>query len=520
MQTRKRWDKWIVGYYTIDNFWQIFYDDQIFTGEFPQTYTNTLNKILEEQPKKSTPIVFINNLKRTAVFFEGIELKETKVDSHQEQPMYALYKNAEFRNLDVFCPDAISVAFEDEESPIVKVVNYLQTLGEIPSDVKYTLGHMVKKSIVSGIEDKITEFMKEHHLYFDSIEEYEDMRCGRKSGILWSESFGDIKENITQFDKSSAYSSIMVNDDKFPIGRLRRSEGQFGIVALRETLKNDEWCKIVFEPDAVVPQQIECFRDEDTGLMALEYYDLIDLPVDIVQIAQNNIDKFRFYRSQETGYLCKEFRDRLVEIYLQKQSLPKDDFYRAYAKAKLELVYGKGIQEHYFPSNKELRFYFRRAENFITPQISMHCSAAVRYELRSAYCENNISYMDTDSIHGRQTEQFVKNVEKYNREIEEKNEIAGYPGLEIGVFKLEHANSSELVLAYKQRVVRCSDEVTFSIAGIPKKYIEDYIKNLTADEKMKFFYDGKLYETPVMVFKFEKDAVYYNRTTLKNVILE
>lgn len=515
-QSKKLFTDWLVCFYTRCNKWQIFWQDQIFTGKGTETYKNQIYNIIRSYDKKTTPILFMNNLQSTKKIFDNFE--ECGQKDHVYIGRHAIWGRtkvdkitAECRNLDTFCPDAVSQQMEKSNSPIVDAVNFLMTLSSVPSEIRYSLGYMIKKSVVTGIEDVIKEkYDTKKSSWISSIDVYNDLCCGCKSGVLWSKNFDTLNHNITQYDKSSAYSSVMVNDNKFPVGKITYVSGMPAIRSLESLLKRDQWLKIVFDEDADLPMAFDCFRDVDDNRVAMEYWDIKDCPYDLVEICKKNIKKIKVYHSSETDYLCREYRDKIVEIYTEKQQLSKGDFYRDYAKAKLELLYGKGIQKKTFINDRAMRSHFYKPENYINPAMAMHCSAAVRYELRRALMENNLTYCDTDSIHGVDSKQFRDNVKKYNEEIMEKNARAGYPELKIGVFELEYANSDELVLNKKQRVVFTKDgETVLSIAGVPRQYVERDIKGLSKDQIIQHFITGGLYRTIIRLWDFDENGYFY-----------
>lgn len=517
-QKRKIFTDWIVGVYSLNNDWEIFWQDQIFSGHRTETYKNQLYNIIRSYDKKTTPIIFMNYLQKTKDIFNDFtecgEKNSTHVGRHTTWGRAVVDKHtAEIRNLDDFCPDAISQRLTESTHPIVDAVNFLMTLSSVPSEIMYSLGHMVKKSVADGIEYIIKEQYNTKKSSIMSVKTFYDMLCGCKSGIIWAENFNTLNHNITQYDKSSAYSSVMVNDNKFPIGKITQSYGDYALLNLKTAIKHDKWVKVVFDKDAVLPKHLDFFKDLDDDRVAMEYWDIKDCTYDLVEICKKNKGKFIVYRTSETGYLCKEYRDKIVEIYTQKQQLSKGDFYRDYAKAKLELIYGKGLQERTFNSDREVMSYLYRPENYINPAMSMHCCAAVRYELRRALMENNITYCDTDSIHGIDSKKFNDNVKKYNQEIIEKNAKAGYKGLKIGVFELEYANSDEIVLKKKQRVIFTKDgEFITAIAGIPKKYIYNEIENMTKDEIIEHIMSGGIDRTVIRKYMFVPSMGFGFRT--------
>ena len=517
-QKRKIFTDWIVGVYSLNNDWEIFWQDQIFSGHGTETYKNQLYTIIRSYDKKTTPIIFMNYLQRTKDIFNDFtecgEKNSTHVGRHTTWGRAVVDKHtAEIRNLDDFCPDAISQRLTESTNPIVDAVNFLMTLSAVPSEIMYSLGHMVKKSVADGIEDIIKEQYNTKKSSIMSVQTFYDMLCGCKSGIIWSKNFYTLNHNVTQYDKSSAYSSVMVNDDHFPIGKITPSYGDYALLNLKTALKHDKWVKVVFDNDAVLPSQFDLFRDLNDKRVAMEYWDIKDCTYDLVEICKKNKGKFVVYRTSETGYLCKAYRDKIVEIYTQKQQLSKGDFYRDYAKAKLELIYGKGLQERTFNADREVMSYLYRTENYINPAMSMHCCAAVRYELRRALMENNITYCDTDSIHGVDSKKFNDNVKKYNQEIIEKNEKAGYKGLKIGVFELEYANSDEIVLNKKQRAIFTKDgDFITAIAGIPKKYIYNEIEKMTKDEIISHIMSDGINRTVIRKYMFVPSMGFGFRT--------
>ena len=152
----------------------------------------------------------------------------------------------------------------------------------------------------------------------------------------------------------------------------------------------------------------------------------------------------------------------------------------------MEFIYGKPIQKRSFKSDAEVvRHYRLRGENYITPQMSNHASAYVRYQIFKAIqaLGEYVYYYDTDGIKVADNDIVWNYFAEENAILFELNKESGYE-TNIGTWKEEEFDEI-LFLRSKMYITRKGEELNYVIAGWIKEsriiteheFLEKGIKN-------------------------------------------
>ncbi len=401
---------------------------------------------------------------------------------NQQETLEYTYGNVVFRNIACFTNGQSEELLMDlyPGMDITKAMEqFVLSLNKDPQKVKYTLGYHVKKMFYEDIKDELWQFKKEHKSYYFDLETYNDMMVANKSGAL-----SDIHiyaESVLAFDKRSAYASVMVNDDKFPIGQTRRINCKNGNMAysyVKQYLRKGEWCKVVV--DHIVPG-FELYYDEEVQKTGLEYYNFIDLQEENkLKEFFENITECRFYKTTETGRLPLVLRQRIIECFDNKESMT--GVAKFFEKTKINIIYGKGIQKYGFTTKQELqRHYKARGENYLNPEQSLHCQAALNYEIHKAIRYNVAVYWDTDGIKVKDTKEAREYFYEQNNIIQHKNAEAGFES-EIGTWKLEEECEEFISFGAKRYIIKTDKKYESTWAGIRKCDQEVMLENLGKDK--------------------------------------
>lgn len=395
------------------------------------------------------------------------------------------YGNTLFRNIACFLSGQSEALLHDmfPDVPItVAMKKFIFAFDKNPEKVEYTLGYMVKKMFYSDIKDALWEEKKKHKAYYYDLDTYDDMMVANKSGAL-----SDVHiyaEDVLCYDKRSAYASVMVNDDKFPIGKERKIEfddPEYAKNMIMRYVKNGTYCKIVLD---YVVDGFEVFYEKEVGKTGIEYDNFLDL------IEDDRFDEFfskinngRLYHCLKTGYLADIFRKSIIDAYNKKESTT--GVTKFFEKTKINILYGKGIQKYSFSDKYEMQKHYRgRGENYLQPEQSLHCQAVLLHEIHNAIRNNVAVYWDTDGIKVKNTPEARRYFEEQNRIIMQKNKAAGFDSI-IGTWKLEAEARRFLAFGCKHYIIETSDgsyDMTWS--GMHKKD-QNRVLSMLGEDKIK-----------------------------------
>lgn len=366
--------------------------------------------------------VFVNNLKvfAQAIYQRYPDAEEAgkKRQGLQETQLQITTPFCIFRSF-----DAIANSTPAQVSKMFRTENRLEAMGLLLDElaagapwckVRWSLAYQSKKAFYKGIRSELWEQAKQHGTLFKSIEHYNDMFAGNKGGLLMLYESEEHRKKLRQvfhgvesWDKRSAYPGIIVSDDMFPIGapvKIVREK----VDCLKMRIQFHEWFKIVIESRGRIPELdlFEGVPEHGVRRYGIEWYDwrvlteCLDVPQARIEAILNG-HNWKLYISPSTGFLPDCLRFKIVENYLEKELYDKTSPRRFFIKTQIDMIIGKGLQYRGFKTAKEVNaHYIGRGENYIQPQHSMHCIAAVRYELMTLIKElgaDAISW-DTDGI--------------------------------------------------------------------------------------------------------------------------
>ena len=361
--------------------------------------------------------------------------------------------------------------------------------------MRWSLASITKKNFFQDIRGELWEAMKEEGIFFHAMLHYRDMFAGSKSGALLrfddpERGFRKILHGVQSFDKKSAYPSVLVNDPYFPLSRpVRVVQGK--AEALRNAMQQKHWFKLVIRTDKDFPE-LRPFRDpDDKELYGVEFYDMMLLKEVLGVPAKRfaeilNGSQWSFYTCKHTGYLSDAFRKRIVSLYIQKNAISdKSNFYRFTLKTQLDIINGKAIQKKPFRTLKEVnKYYTGRGENYLLPQHAMHAISAVRYELMKLVKllgSGCIAY-DTDGIKCTDGSVFAA----MNELIQLRNERAGFPQSDIGLWLHEWSADRFLQLCTKSYMYETEGKLTVKHAGITDADFDRYAETVEGDLMQHF----------------------------------
>lgn len=461
-----------------------------------EVITNNNLKILQSINLSQKTWIYINHLRLvTEMFPGGVAI------SHGDLWLEYKYANITFRSFDAMIANNATSCLKEMYGDIpvcMQMCKYIEELGN-PKKLPMTLAAYSKKMFYEPIKDDLWEETKNNKHYTYDIDTYYDMCAANKSGMKKVVKSAEYYEDVLMYDKKSAYPSVMINDNKFPIGKIKRCVTDCE-TALKRCLAKKEWCKVVF--DGFDEHLGYLFYDEDTDKTALEYWDLWTY-----YIINNNMDYIfeklktsgRVYTVQKTGYLSKVFRDRIMYMYEEKEKC--SGLKRFLVKTMLDMLYGKGLQKYQFKDKWEMQSHYRgRGDNYMCPEFSNHCAARTRYEMLKAVQSTIQAYFDTDGIKCKNTQSAKEYFEKQNEIILEANRASGYD-TNIGTWKYEGTAKKLIVFRTKMYAYETDTEFEFKHAGMQKRDMQEFLDNIQGDKIDYLRLNG---------FDFIQRKYYYN----------
>ena len=435
-------------------------------------------------------IIFQNDLNIVAHMIPDGDIsgKKKSKDGESYEVLSYSFDKVKFKSFTALCPsdqDAKSLmAMYQAKSHTDSMVKHLEYLNRMNGKkgiqgLRSTICGQAVQIFYKDIKADLWQWKKDHKVYINTLEEYNNLHAGCKCGIL-----KDVKEytrfgKTVEFDLSAAYCGAFVQSDKFPIGKPRFTNNPKEFV---DALNNGENAKVIFNKrikevdEATKSLDLDLF-DDFNNVLALEYYDLkllSDLGVNIVSLIKkyrNNVDTFITY--DETGRIHKLVRDKIVELQKRKERYAKGTPARSIVKCQMEFIYGKAIQKRdYWTCDEDVvKNYRNRGENYMLPHMSNHASAYVRYQIFKAIQDlgEDVFYYDTDGIKVSDNDKTWNYFAEENERLLELNMDSGYK-TNIGLWKPEEFDEM-LLLRSKMYVTVSGEDITYTIAGWEKESI-------------------------------------------------
>lgn len=444
---------------------------------------DTINHILYKKNQRTTKakvLIFINDIQKLQIFgkidiYEKDESKKVEVE----------LDHCVFRDAERLSKDGIK--------SLEHMIDIITSYDVEPCKMRLTYASQAKKEFFKPIEKDCWNDIKKHGRFTNDLDTYYGEIAGTTAGFLRLNEYtcGKIIYSVTSFDKSSAYPSKYVQISDFPIGKVYEAKTR-KLEKLSDLIKSGQWFQIVFE-NVELPSNMTYFKSKYYASYGINQYDyalcykvpsLYDTLINCL-----NMFDFKLFFSDESGYLIKPFRDRIVEHYELKESAKTKEEKSKY-KVGIDLLYGKSIQKQFFETDGDVfRYYSHRGENYLLPHWARIVVSSTKLEVFNAWLSDPMAVAaDTDSVKSLEN---VKKLEHMfsvrNAEIMKLNENSGYSGCKIGTWKKEYTASRFLQLTHKQYLYETDDGITYKIAGFPKDDIDSELIKRNISDPFNFF---------------------------------
>lgn len=299
-----------------------------------------------------------------------------------------------------------------------------------------------------------------------------------------------VLRTVKSFDIRSAFNGQFVRANDFPIGAIYKVEPTWDQV--RSLVNENKWFILVMksEQKVPVPSWLDGRFKEDYYEYVVGNYDYLTLRKIGFKLSNFNWKLAAVWTTDKIGYLNKEFRAKIVEVYNEKEKLKAQGKVEESkeVKAITEVLYGKGLQVNSYQDSKAIRtkYMAKHGADYVMPQFSYHALQRTRYELALMLEKTGFEWAvawDTDGI-----KTINANAEQVfsirNQEIKKENSIAGFPNTNIGTWKNEGSFNyfiqfSNKVYAYS-KIEDNEEKLVCKFAGCRKSAIEKLI-NETKD---------------------------------------
>lgn len=443
--------------------------------------------------KQRKTVVWVNSLHINKGFFKGFE--EEYHRTNKEEKLWRLYNDDfELRN---FSTIANSSSLED----IRKSCGFSEKLsgGQVMKEflkirleklkgwgkLNYSFAYCANKIFYEGLNG----LTYSNSNSIPSLDVYRLIQSCCKAGAITyaSEYERKVLNMVKSWDLSSAYPSQFVRQ-KMPIGKFYRHAAT--PTNLKMAMDEDKSFIVVIKVKNKMKQAENiigiCAEEKEDGF----YYTLTDWDVKCFKLLgiqmKGIIADLRICEKKE--YLAKEFRERVVEYYEEKQKTKgvNNTLYFE-KKTTLDAIWGKGLQNINPQSDEDIKKrYWRNPARYLLPQWSLWGAAATRYEMIKAIVGiidisiEDFVACDTDGIKflGDHNEYFKKR----NEEIMAENAAAGFPNCEIGTWKYEGCFENFIQLKKKVYAYSTNGELTCKFAGCSKGAWKEFFKGMEIEE--------------------------------------
>lgn len=385
--------------------------------------------------------------------------------------------------------------------------------------VRYSLAHMTQKEFYKPILGEVRS--ERGCTNWESLDCFENANRGSRAGLYKHFSAGSelcwkMHRNVQSFDKKSAYPSVFVNNDHFPLGRAAQHRTK-KMQWLYRCLERDTWFKIVIRTDFPFRTIFSTWKTTGENSYAFEYYDYkslcyLGLENRFRQWLITHDDEWVIITSEGTGYLSDAFRRRIIELYNMKNAIDdKTDPNRRKYKTMIDMIFGKGIQRRNYTNLSELNdYFFRHSDVVLMPHQSMHAISAVKYELlwlNSFADDGEVIAYDTDGIkyaEGADT----SHIDELNRQIMDQNRRAGFPETDIGLWAHEYTASRFVQFKTKCYAYEAGGKYHWKIAGVHKQELERFLSEIDGDPLDFILQNGAVFTVPSNYIYDPKNKIF------------
>ena len=467
------------------NIWEDTFE--VMNYETGEVNLMSIEQFQEFVKMEKNAIIYQNDLNIVAHIVPGGQPDGKKISKDGKSFEILSYNifNVRFKSFTALCPsdqdaDSMMEMYKSKThtESMVRHLEYLNKMNgkEGIKGISRTISGQAVKIFYKDIKYQLWDWKKKNKVYINTLEEFNDLHSGCKCGLLKDIDEYTHHDKCVEHDLSAAYCGAFIQSDKFPIGKPRFHQNAFKYI---EDLKSGKNAKVIFkhripEIDNVTSKINLDLFDSYNNVLALEYYDvklLNDLGVNIVKLIKQYKDDIKTFISYDkTGRTHKLVCDQIVLLQRKKETYKKGTPERSIVKSQMEYIYGKPIQKRdYWKSDEDvIANYKGRGENYISPQMSNHASAYVRYQIFKAIQSlgDDVYYYDTDGIKVADNEKTWEYFAEQNAQLFELNMDAGYDTT-IGTWKAEEFEEI-LLLRSKMYITRKNNNIDYVIAGFNK----------------------------------------------------
>ena len=469
-----------------------------------------MNRTLSDIAKLTTvddvkTIVLVQNMDAFLAAYDGTYelIGKPREANGRKYNFCAISDKFEFRNLEPLMGERDAQTTND-------VLEVLASYNRPVYKIVWSMAHMSMKAFYTEeLRKQCAEDVKKNKRYFNDVTTYNDMFAGSSSGRLYvaEDHQKVILENVSAFDKKSAYPWVFVTNNKFPLTKVKRG----GYLDFLKAYEQDKWFLIVLRGVDLEPKW-DYFRAKgDEHSYAWNNYDVktTELLPDFWNLYEEVLTKYNctYYTASKCGFLLEPWRRHYVDLYNIKNSYAdKEDPDRVQYKTQMDMMYGKGIQYYGYNTDEQvINHYKHRPDHYMLPQWSKMAVSALKYELTRTYMfDQGQFYGDTDGVKSTSDKDQLKDLylKQLNSEIAKINKKAGFAGCDIGMWDYEYTADRFIALARKQYAYEINGEYKYKIAGVRKDLLkaqlseqEDPLQWLSEGHKIKrqlgLVYDNK-----------------------------
>ena len=385
----------------------------------------------------------------------------------------------------------------------------------------------------------------------DDYQIYKLLRDSFRGGNTHCNRFfaGDIYQEVYSFDKSSAYPDAIVNE-RFPLqkfaftlDRLDNLDPEYAYlikIRMKRVRLRNEFEPVPYLASAKVEAKVGLLAEDNGRILALEegttVINDIDWSIINKQYEIGDVQVITILKSKY-GYLPREFREYVKELYVKKTSLKNVEGMEAeYGNAKVDInaCYGLMVQK---VENNEIEYDEETQELIELPDMSADSIKMSEYidiarkrpmPYRwgcwvSSYCRKSLQgfidivggdfiYADTDSCKFLNYEDHKEEIDAFNQQYydrsKESSAFATDPDGDVhymGFFEDEGVYSEFITMgAKKYGYTNDKGETHITIAGVPKK---EGAKELEKAGGLKAFKPGMIFNAGKLrpVYNDEKE---------------
>lgn len=434
-----------------------------------KTIVNNAEKRVKS--KSCRVLVFVSQINCVIRFFPDAKAIFNKIKDHKI--MCLIDDNFEIRDFGSVIDSGVS--------NIDSMIDWMGVFGRHPSKIKLTLASNAQRAFYNGLTNLCWKDAVENRRFLNKRSDYIGLISGSTSGLQYAKPncICEIFNNVVSFDKKSAYPSIFVSYDSFPIGRILHTK-HYGVKKLFDLIKANVWFQIVCDDLPDFPKQYAIwFKSKRYTTFGINNFDFkIIESLGLKESLFSSLDKveWQLFYSDEYGYLIDEFREKIVDLYYKKESETNGKMKR-FHKKQLEILFGKGIQNDFIETDSDVkRIYSRNGNRYLLPSFSRIAISAVKYELFRAVLDDPFFLVcNTDGIKSLENLPILQaKFDEKNEVILEANKKAGFDGCSIGTWKHEYTADRFIMVSVERYMYEIDSKVSSVVSGVPNEAIVSY----------------------------------------------